>query len=502
MRTILDMRGITKVFPGVKALDGVSFDLREGEIHALMGENGAGKSTLIKILTGVHQPTEGEIRLWGAPTVIHDPVEAQKLGIAAVYQHVTGYPDLSVAENIFMGHEILTPRARRYDWKRMRQAASEYLQGLGLKISPRTPMNALSVAQQQIVEIAKAMSVKAKILIMDEPTAALSKNECDELYGIARRLVREGASIILISHRTEDIFSLADRVSVFRDARYVGTWDIRDITLPELSRAMVGRELSQVYPPAVAKAGREVFRAEGLTRLGVFADVSFDVREGEIVALTGLVGAGRSEVCQAIYGILPFDSGKLLLNGKPMKGKHPDEVIRGGLAYLPEDRQTQGLILKWGVDRNITLANLSAFRSRLGFLRLDRERARAAALIDKLRIKVGAPTDPAESLSGGNQQKAVVAKLLCQDVKVLILDEPTKGVDVGAKAQIYGIMRELTREGFGILLVSSEMNEVLGMGDRVFVMRAGRITACLAREEATSEKILAAAMFREEGEGA
>jgi rhamnose transport system ATP-binding protein len=500
MQTILEMKDISKVFPGVKALDGVSFDLREGEIHALMGENGAGKSTLIKVLTGVHQPTKGEIYLRGEKVSINNPIDAQKLGISAVYQHVTCYPDLSITENIFMEHELLLPRTKQYDWKRMHKLAMVHLQKLGMNIDSRTTMGTLSIAKQQIVEIAKAVSTNAKILIMDEPTAALSKTECDELYAIIRTLVKEGSSIILISHRTEDIFSLADRVSVFRDARYIGTWAIGDITLQELSKAMVGRDLNLIFPPSKNDIGEELFRASGLSKKGFFQDISFTVHQGEIVALTGLVGAGRTEVCQAIYGILSLDAGKMYIKNKLIHANSPSAANRHGIAYLPEDRQSQGLILKWGVDQNITLSNLSAFAALKVFLRRKSETETATKLISKLNIKVNSPDDPAESLSGGNQQKTVFAKILCKSMKLLILDEPTKGVDVGAKAQIYGIMRDLTKEGYGILLVSSEMNEVLGMSDRIYVMRSGRIMSCMSKENATSEKILADAMLRKTGE--
>ncbi len=499
MQIILEMKGITKVFPGVKALDDVAFDMRPGEVHALMGENGAGKSTLVKILTGVFQPTAGQITWHGNETRIPDPVYARKLGIAAVHQHVTGYPDLSLTENIFMGHELLKRYSRRFDWQAMHRQAARYLKDIYLELNPRTTMKTLSVAQQQLVEIAKAISLNAELLIMDEPTASLSKTECEELYEIIRKLARGGTSIMLISHRTEDVFSLADRVSVLRDARYIGTWDIRDITLTQLSTAMVGRELDQIYPTHGEPDSEEILRVEGLTHTGVFSDVSLNVRKGEIVSLTGLVGAGRSEVCQSIYGIAGYDSGSVYLCGRRIFARNSAEAIKKGIAYLPEDRQTQGLILTWGVDTNISLANLDSFAPRFRMLNSKMERSKALKLISELNIKTSGPDALVQSLSGGNQQKVCIAKLMCQDVRLLILDEPTKGVDVGAKTQIYQIMRGLAEKGYGILLISSEMNEVLGMSDRIVVMRRGRVSACMTREEATSEKILAAAMFEEEG---
>lgn len=500
MQALLEMKNITKLFPGVTALEDVSFEVRPGEVHALMGENGAGKSTLVKILTGVHQPTSGTVLWHGSAVDIENPVQARKLGISAVHQHVTGYPDLSLTENIFMGHELLKPVTRAYNWKAMHQQAEKYLKNMGLEINPRIQMKNLSIAQQQLVEIAKAVSVKAELLIMDEPTAALSKTECEDLYAIVRELAKSGTAILLISHRTEDVFSLADRVSVLRDAHYIGTWNIADIDLPRLSNAMVGRTLNQIYPPKDSETGGKLFEVRGLCKTGVFQDISFDVCAGEIVSLTGLVGAGRTEVCQSIFGIMKYDAGNICLSGKKIQGNVPAAVIREGIAYLAEDRQTQGLILSWSIEKNISLANLDAFSEKLRMLSSVKEEKRALELIEQLRIKCKGPGTLAQSLSGGNQQKVCLAKLLCQDAKLLILDEPTKGVDVGAKVQIYQIMRMLAAEGYGILLISSEMNEVLGMSDRIFVMRRGRISAVMRREEASSEKILAAAMFDKGGE--
>lgn len=490
---VLELRGITKIFPGVKALDHVQFQLQPGEIHALMGENGAGKSTFIKIITGVHAPEEGEIFFNGQKIELKSPLDAQKLGIAAIYQHVTCYPDLSVTENIFMGHEKVQKGTNRILWNQMHAEARMLLQELGATFDPKTLMGTLSIAQQQIVEIAKALSTHAKIIIMDEPTAALTKRESEELYKITEKLRDNGTSIIFISHRFEDMYRLASKVTVFRDAKYIGTWGVREISNEELIVAMVGREITQLFPKKPSKIGEELLRVEGLGQTGAFADVSFTLRKGEILGLTGLVGAGRSEVCQAIFGIMPYDSGKIYLEEKEVRINSPQEAMNLGIGYLPEDRQKQGLVLQWGIGRNITLSTMKKFSSK-GWLNDSREAEAAKALSEKVGVKANSIFDLASSLSGGNQQKVIVAKLLSADLKIIILDEPTKGVDVGAKSAIHEIMSDLACQGYGIIMVSSEMPEVLGMSDRIVVMREGRVTAVLDRKDATQETILEAAM--------
>jgi rhamnose transport system ATP-binding protein len=491
---VLELRGITKIFPGVRALDNVSFKLKPGEIHALMGENGAGKSTFIKVITGVHTPEEGEIYLDGQKVEMKNPKDAQSMGIAAIYQHVTCYPDLSVTENIFMGHEKITSGTKRILWKDMHAEAQKLLDELGANFGPKTKMGALSVAQQQIVEIAKALSTNAKIIIMDEPTAALTKRESEELYKITEKLRDGGASIIFISHRFEDMYRLASRVTVFRDAKYIGSWNVNEISNENLIVAMVGREVTQMFPKKVAKIGEEILRVEGLGKTGYFAEVNFAVKKGEILGLTGLVGAGRTEVCQAIFGIMSHDKGKVYLEGKEVKINGPLDAMDLGIGYLPEDRQKQGLVLQWGIGRNITLPSLKRF-SLHGWLNDKKETETAKSLAVKLNVKANSLYDLASSLSGGNQQKVVVAKLLTADLKVIILDEPTKGVDVGAKSAMYEIMSDLASQGYGIIMVSSEMPEVLGMCDRIAVMREGRVTRILDRKDATQEAILEAAML-------
>ena len=492
---VLELKGITKIFPGVKALDGVHFQLKPGEIHALMGENGAGKSTFIKIITGVHQPDEGELFMDGERVDIKNPKDAQNMGIAAIYQHVTCYPDLSVTENIFMGHEKIRKGTKRILWNDMHIEAVKLLEQLGANFDPKIQMGALSVAQQQIVEIAKALSTNAKIIIMDEPTAALTKRESEELYSITERLRENGASIIFISHRFEDMYRLASRVTVFRDARYIGTWGVHDISNEDLIVAMVGREITQLFPKKKAEVGKEILRVEGLSKTGIFEDVSFSLHQGEILGFTGLVGAGRTEVCQALFGVISHNRGNVYLENEEIQINSPLDAMKLGIGYLPEDRQKQGLVLNWEIGRNITLPIIERL-SNNGWLNVNKEADIAKGLSEKLQVRTNSIFDSASSLSGGNQQKVVVAKLLTADLKIIILDEPTKGVDVGAKSAIHEIMSDLACQGYGVILVSSEMPEILGMCDRIVVMREGRITATIDREEATQEAILEAAMVR------
>ena len=489
---ILELKGITKIFPGVKALNNVQFQLKKGEVHALMGENGAGKSTFIKVITGVHKAEEGEMFLNGQKVDFRGPRDAQLAGIAAVYQHPTSYPDLSVTENIFMNHEI--KKHGIIQWKEMNKKAQEFLDELDADFKSTAEMGTLSVAQQQMVEIAKAISTGAQIVILDEPTAALTANEAEKLYEIVEKLRDKGVSIIFISHRFEDMYRLATRVTVFRDSQYIGTYDVDKITNADLIKAMVGREISDMYPKPEVTPGKELLRVENLSRVGYFKDVSFNVRAGEIVGLTGLVGAGRTEVVEAICGITKLNSGKVFLEGKEVHIKNPTDSKNLGIVLLPEDRQKTGLILSWGLGRNVTLPVFDRI-SKSGFCDEKTERNLAKKLLEEVDTKAVSIFDPASSLSGGNQQKVVVAKALAQDnMKVIIMDEPTKGVDVGAKAEIYSIMGELAQKGYAIIMISSEMPEILGMSDRIYVMCNGHITGELSRGEVTQETILELAM--------
>lgn len=488
---VLELKGVTKIFPGVKALNNVHFQLKKGEVHALMGENGAGKSTFIKVITGVHKAEEGEMFLDGEKVNFKGPRDAQAAGIAAVYQHPTSYPDLTVAENIFMGHEII--KNGMIQWKKMNEEAEKLLSRLNADFEPTAEMGALSVAQQQMVEIAKALSTNARIIILDEPTAALTKNESEELYRIVDKLKENGVSVIFISHRFEDMYRLADRVTVFRDSQYIGTYDVDEITNADLIKAMVGREIKDLFPKPEVQIGPEVLRVEGLSRVGYFKNVSFSVHAGEIVGLTGLVGAGRTEVVESICGITRPDEGKVFLEGKAVHIKRPSDAMGQGLILLPEDRQRDGLIMSWGLGRNVTLPTMGKYAKR-GFNNEKKERDIARKLLEDVDTKAVTIFDPASSLSGGNQQKVVVAKALGQEMKVVIMDEPTKGVDVGAKAEIYQIMGDLAKQGYAIILISSEMPETLGMSDRVIVMCNGKVTGELNRDEATQEGILELAM--------
>jgi len=495
MNNILELNNISKSFPGVKALEGINFQLRQGEIHALMGENGAGKSTFIKIITGVYKPDSGDVLRYivDKPVSIKTPQQAQAAGIAAIYQQVTCFPDITVAENIFMGHEKTTKPFGRVDWKIMNIEADRLLYRLNANFDSRVEMGSLSVAQQQIVEIAKALSSNAKILIMDEPTAPLSKRECEELYSVTEGLRNIGVSIIFISHRFEDMYRLADRVTIFRDGRFINTWNRADVVEHDLVVAMVGREIVQFFPKREVVPGEEIFRVERLSRTGFFRDVSFSVRKGEIVALTGLVGAGRTEVCEAIYGITSSDSGSIFIKGEKHSSLKPAEAIAEGIGFLPEDRLKQGLVLRWEIAKNISLPALSKFLRR-GMVDTKMENEEAGIIAGRLGVKAVSVHDKVSTLSGGNQQKVIVAKLLSSDMKLIILDEPTKGVDVGAKTAIYEIMNDLVKAGYGIVMVSSEMPEVLGMSDRIVVMRDGRATATLITKEADEATILRAAM--------
>ncbi|MBE5911458.1 sugar ABC transporter ATP-binding protein [Pseudobutyrivibrio sp.] len=489
---ILELKGITKIFPGVKALNNVQFQLKKGEVHALMGENGAGKSTFIKVITGVHKAEEGEMFLNGQKVDFKGPRDAQAAGIAAVYQHPTSYPDLSVTENIFMNHEI--KKHGIIQWKEMNKKAQEFLDELDADFKSTEEMGTLSVAQQQMVEIAKAISTGANIIILDEPTAALTANEAEKLYEIVEKLRDKGVSIIFISHRFEDMYRLATRVTVFRDSQYIGTYDVDKITNADLIKAMVGREISDMYPKPEVEFGEEMLRVENLSRVGYFKDVNFNVRAGEIIGLTGLVGAGRTEVVEAICGITKLNSGKVFLQGKEVNIKNPTDSKNLGIVLLPEDRQKTGLILSWGLGRNVTLPVFDRI-SKKGFCDEKKERDLSKKLLEEVDTKAVSIFDPASSLSGGNQQKVVVAKALAQDnMKVIIMDEPTKGVDVGAKAEIYSIMGELAKQGYAIIMISSEMPEILGMCDRIFVMCNGHITGELTRGEVSQEAILELAM--------
>ena len=490
---ILEVKNIVKTFGQVKALNGVSFELRKGEIHCIMGENGAGKSTFIKIITGILEPDSGNIFYNGKEVHFKNTIESTNAGIACIYQHPAIFPSLTVTENIFMSQEILS-KLKTYRWVSMRKKAKKLLASLNSKINVNALMSSLSVAEQQIVEIAKALSRDAKILILDEPTASLSKFECDQLYLILEELKKKGVSMIFISHRFEDMYRLADRVTVFRDAAYIETYDKDKIDENELIKSMVGRELTHLYPTRNVEIKEEVLRVEHLSKTGYFKDVSFSVRKGEVLALSGLVGSGRTEVCETIFGINHYDSGNVYLNGVKVSIKNSQQALKLGIGLLPEDRHLSGLALDLPIYQNVSAMSLDKFKNKLTLLDKQEEINVAEKICNDLHLKAKSIKYPPSTLSGGNQQKVVLAKLLNKDLKVLILDEPTKGIDILAKNSIYEIINELAARGYAIIIISSEMSEVLGMADRIVVMHSGRVTAEINKIDATQEKIMEASL--------
>lgn len=496
--TFLQMSHITKRFPGVVALNNVNFTLQKGEVHALLGENGAGKSTLMKILAGVYQPDEGEIIFEGQPVSFSDPLSAQKAGITIIHQEFNLFPELTVEENIFIGREFCKNNRWRLDEKQQRQAATDILQKLNLSISPATLVADLTVAQQQMVEIAKAISVNAKVLIMDEPTAALTETEIESLFRVTRLLKAQGTGIVYISHRLEELALIADRATVMRDGQYIATVDYETVKISDLIAMMVGRELGDIYPRREAQAHREpMLEVSGLTRKGVLNDVHFTLHRGEILGFAGLMGAGRTELARAIFGADPIDSGTIKLNGKEIVIKDIADAIAQGISYLTEDRKKEGLALNLSVERNIMLGNYPEYSNRFGNVDARRCQQTSEEQVQALRIKTPHLEQAALNLSGGNQQKIIIARWVCKDTDILIFDEPTRGIDVGAKLEIYELMNRLVAKGKSIMMISSELPEVLGMCDRILVMRSGRITGELTAENATQEKIMQFATLEE-----
>ena len=484
---VLEMQGIRKAFPGVRVLDDVSLRVLPGQVHALMGENGAGKSTLMKILAGALRADAGTIRLNGQPVEITTPQQAMDLGIGIIYQELNLAPHLSIAENIFLGRE---PRlwAGWIDGPKMRRDAQALMADLGMTLNVRTLVGSLSVAQRQMVEIAKATSRRAQVLAMDEPSATLTAHELENLWRLIRRLQSQGIGIIYISHRMDEVFRVADAVTVLRDGKIVGSAPISEISRDEVVRLMVGRDLDETYPKVPAFLGRPVLELSHLSRRGVLDDISFTVHAGEVVALAGLVGSGRTEIARCLFGADRWTTGEMRLDGKPFRPASPNDAIQAGIGFVTEDRKEQGVVLSLSVRENISLASLEKVSS-LGFVRRGAERAEAQASVARLRVRTPSVEQRVGNLSGGNQQKVVLGKWLETPLKLLILDEPTRGIDVGAKREIYGIMNGLAAAGVAILMISSELPEVLGMADTIIVVRDGRIAGQLSREEATQEKV-------------
>ncbi|MDX3096485.1 sugar ABC transporter ATP-binding protein [Streptomyces sp. ME01-24h] len=491
---VLALEGVSKSFGAVRALRGVSLRLHAGEAHALAGENGAGKSTLIKTLAGVHRPDTGTVLLDGRPVEFHGPGDARDAGVAVIYQEPTLFPDLSVAENIFVGRQ---PRRSlgRVDHKAVREAAAELFRRLGVDLDPEQPARGLSIADQQLVEIAKALSFDARVLIMDEPTAALTGSEVARLFRVVKSLREQGAAVLFISHRLEEIFALCQRVTTLRDGAWVASEPLEGLTEDDLVRRMVGRALDELYPKQAAEIGEVALSVRRLTREGVFTDVSFEVRRGEIVGLAGLVGAGRSEVARAIFGVDRRDAGEVVVDGKPLRGGAPSLAMAAGIALVPEDRRAQGLVMDMSIERNIGLTGFAA-TTKGGLMSRRAERSRALDWAVRLQVKYARLADVVGTLSGGNQQKVVLAKWLATAPEVLIVDEPTRGIDVGTKAEVHRLLSRLASEGVAVLMISSDLPEILGMADRVLVMHEGRLTAEIPRAEATEESVMAAATGR------
>jgi rhamnose transport system ATP-binding protein len=488
---VLETVGISKSFPGVKALERINLNLYPGTVTALVGENGAGKSTLVKILTGVYAPDEGRITLAGEEIKIPNAEAAFHWGITATHQETVLFDELTVTENVFLGHPI-TGRFGFLDWAAMRARTQAILDELEVDLDPDVRLRELAIARKHLVAIARALSVDAKIVIMDEPTASLSYKEVEELYRIIAKLKAEGKAILFISHKFEEIFRVADRYTVLRDGRSVGEGLVAEVTPANLISLMVGRTVDEIFPPPVAAPGEIVFAVEGLSHPTEFADISFSVRKGEILGFYGLVGSGRSEVMQALFGVTRVAGGTVTLNGKPISVRRPAEAVATGIVYVPEERQRQGVVLALPVFQNMTLPSLARL-GRHGFLDLAREFELARRYTGRLDVRASSLSQPVATLSGGNQQKVVIGKWLATEPRVIILDEPTKGIDVASKAAVHGFMRELSAHGAAIVMVSSELPEILGMSDRVVVMRQGRIAGRFDRTGLTAETLVAAA---------
>lgn len=491
LNPVLEMRGISQIFPGVKALDNVDVQLYPGQVTALIGENGAGKSTLVKILTGIYRPNEGEILLDGKPVQFQSAQDAIDAGITAIHQETVLFDELSVGENIFLGH---APKGRfgLIDWKTINEKSHALLERLESKIDPTIRLKDLSIAQRHLVAIARALSVEARIVIMDEPTAALSRKEIDDLFRIVENLKRQGKAILFISHKFDEVYEIAENYAVFRDGRMVGAGKLAATAQDEIVRLMVGRDVKDAFPKQAVNIGGTVLSVDNYCHETEFRGISFELRQGEILGLYGLIGAGRSEVCQSIFGMTRPASGTLKLDGKTVTIHSPEDAIRAGIAYVPEERGRHGLALEMPIYQNMSLPSLSR-TSRKGFLKAANEFALARKYATRLDLRAAALSVPVGTLSGGNQQKVVIGKWLATAPRVIILDEPTKGIDIGSKAAVHGFISELAAEGLSIIMISSELPEILGMSDRAIVMREGLMAGTFDRAEFSPEKLVRAA---------
>ncbi|NLM11647.1 MAG: sugar ABC transporter ATP-binding protein [Clostridiaceae bacterium] len=494
---LLEMRNISKHFPGVQALDDVTFKVKRGEIHALVGENGAGKSTLMKVLLGIIQPDKGEIILKGERVKIYNPRIALSLGLSMIHQEISLVPERTVAENIWLGREPTLKRVGFLKWSELFSKTEKLLKELDLIINPKQKVSSLNVAGMQMVEIARAVSYNSDLIIMDEPTSALSEKEVEKLFNIIRSLKEKGTSVIYISHKLDEIFKIADRVTALRDGQYIGTSDITQVDHQTLISMMVGREIKNIFPKKQIEIGNTVMEVKGISRKGAFEDISFSVRKGEILGIAGLMGAGRTEVVRAIFGIDPIDSGSIFIDNEKVKIDSPKKAIKLGIGLVTEDRKKYGLALCRSVKENISMANMDKF-CKLSFISRKKELKACQEMIRLLSIKTPSHKQTVSSLSGGNQQKVVLANWLQTQPKILILDEPTRGIDVGAKSEIHKLMTQFAEEGMAIIMISSELPEILGMSDRILVMHEGRVKGEFSRDEASQEKILACAVGGEQ----
>jgi ribose transport system ATP-binding protein len=492
-KVLFEMKGIGKTFPGVKALQGVNLTVREGHVHALLGENGAGKSTLIKILSGAYTKDEGQIFFEGKPVEIRSPQDAQALGISTIYQEFNLARNLTVAENIFLGH--LPRKGLSVDWAQVKSRSREILDTLGVTFSVDALTSTLSVAEQQLVEIAKSLNRKTRILIMDEPSAVLGEKDLEKLFEVVRSLQAQGIGIVYISHRLKEIFELADEVTVLKDGRYVDTRNVSEVTMDDLVKLMIGRELKDVYPKRIPAPSEVLLEVSNVSRPKLVHDISFKLHAGEIVGFAGITGSGRTELVRTIFGADPC-TGEMRISGRPYKPRSPADAIHQGVALVTEDRKAQGLFLKLNVTINTTISGLKQL-CRYGVIQLSKELALVQKMIQDLSVKTPGPNFIVVNMSGGNQQKVVLARWLSIGTRIFILDEPTRGIDVGSKSEIYQIMDELTKKGVGIIMISSELPEVLGMSDRIMVMRQGTIVKELSRAEASEETIMSYAVGSE-----
>lgn len=484
----IKMKGIDKAFGANKVLKNAGFELNDGEVHALMGENGAGKSTLMKILTGVYSRDAGVVMVGGKEVVFKSPKEAEKAGIVFIYQELNVLFDLTVVENLFMGKEI-TKGFGICDKKAMRAKAEEIMKKMGVSIPVDAVMSDLSIGQQQMVEICKALMCDAKVIIMDEPTAALTQSETQILFQVIKSLREKGVSIVYISHRMEEIFELCDRITVLRDGEYVGTRNISDINMDDIVQMMIGRQIGERFPKRNVKIGKEVIKVENLSHKNIFKDVSFSVKAGEVLGVAGLMGAGRTEIMQAIFGNIPYESGSIYIDGEKKVIKNPQHAIKAGIGFITEDRKTEGLLLEKSISENIEIANLARI-SKNSVINADERKKLVGKAIEEFRIKCFSDQQECTNLSGGNQQKVVLAKWIYKEPKILILDEPTRGVDIGAKKEIYNVINDMAAKGVAIIMVSSELPEVLGMSDRIMVVREGKVMGIIDGENADQSKIM------------